>query len=141
MLKKYLSEKKISIYSLSKKLGIPYSTLNDIANARVSIDNVKFGLVRSIAEELGVTLEELYKICEQNMDVLSEYYGIKGRILRRDKRFYIEYTFRNKKYEDYVALIKKDSEKYIDSMALWVMEEGIANHEMEEAYALLSKTS
>ena len=115
--------------------------MNDIANARVSIDNVKFGLVRSIAEELGVTLEELYKICEQNMDVLSEYYGIKGRILRRDKRFYIEYTFRNKKYEDYVALIKKDSEKYIDSMALWVMEEGIANHEMEEAYALLSKTS
>ena len=51
MLKDHLKEKQISIYSMSKACGIPYSTLNDLANGKVDIDNCKVGLLLKISDK------------------------------------------------------------------------------------------
>ena len=58
MLKDYLSTHNISIYSLSKRSGISYSTLNDIVNCKVEIANVKSGILYSLAKVLEISMDE-----------------------------------------------------------------------------------
>ena len=49
MLKTLLEERGISIYKLSKESRIPYSTLNDLVNHKLPIENMRCGQVRALA--------------------------------------------------------------------------------------------
>ena len=62
MLKNYLEEKKLSMYKVSKEGGIPYSTLNDLVNGRVEIENCKVSLLLQLSEYLGLSLDEIYAV-------------------------------------------------------------------------------
>ena len=62
MLKDYLNEKKLSMYKVSKEGGIPYSTLNDLVNGRVEIENCKVSLLLQLANYLGLSLDEIYAV-------------------------------------------------------------------------------
>ena len=64
MLKDYLEEKDISLYYISKKTNISYSTINYIANNRISIKKTSLENAMKIANCLNVTIEELCDICE-----------------------------------------------------------------------------
>ena len=48
MLKEYLKKKNKSIYALSKESGVAYSTLNDLANGKVDINQCKVSLLRAL---------------------------------------------------------------------------------------------
>ena len=63
MLKTYLNNKKISMYKLSAESGVPYSTLNDLVNHKLPVENLKSGQLYSLSESLGITMDELYKMC------------------------------------------------------------------------------
>ena len=67
MLKDFLAEKGISIYHAAKASGISYSTLNDIAN-------VKSGILHALAGVLQVSMDQLYDICSETIDVYDEEY-------------------------------------------------------------------
>ena len=66
MLKNYLEEKKLSMYKVSKEGGIPYSTLNDLVNGRVEIENCKVSLLLQLAKYLGLSLDEIYAVTNSN---------------------------------------------------------------------------
>ena len=57
-----LKKKRISIKELSIRTSIPYSTVNDIVNERIAIENVRFGYVISICDALDISIVELQQI-------------------------------------------------------------------------------
>ena len=56
-----LEKKGYSIYKLSKRTGIRESTLYAIINNNTSINNIKFDTVQTIATELDIPSDWLYK--------------------------------------------------------------------------------
>ena len=63
MLKEYLQKNNISVYKLSKKSDVPYSTLNDLVNLKLPVENIRAGQLKSIADALDVEMDELYNLC------------------------------------------------------------------------------
>lgn len=59
MLKDYLEERNISLYSISNATGISYSTLNYISTGKTDILNTSLKNAMKIAEALDITVEEL----------------------------------------------------------------------------------
>lgn len=84
MLKDFLAEKGISIYHAAKESGISYSTLNDIVNHKVDIANVKSGILHALASVLQVSMDQLYDICSETIDVYNEEYGIGGYVSKKN---------------------------------------------------------
>lgn len=56
-LEKYLKQKQISMYLLSKMTGIPETTINNIRHKRIK--SVKFHTAYKIAKALEIDLDEL----------------------------------------------------------------------------------
>ena len=65
-LEKYLNEKQISMYRLSKMTGIPESTINNIKHKRMK--SVSFHMAYKIARALEIKIEDLIP------DEWKEYY-------------------------------------------------------------------
>lgn len=60
MLKDILIERNESVYNVSKKTGIPYSTLSDLVNEKTKIENVQASVVYRLAKYLKMTMDALY---------------------------------------------------------------------------------
>ena len=58
-LKDYISEKNISIASLAKESGLPYSTVSEVVNGKKALDKCSAGTVYCIAFALGTSVEKL----------------------------------------------------------------------------------
>ncbi len=140
MLKTYLSTHNISIYSISKRSGISYSTLNDIVNCKVEIANVKAGIVCALAEALGISMDVLYELCRDDIIVSSARYNIDGFVSKKNKKFYLRFKYAHQEYEYELCPVKREASMFINSIALWEMEKHLSDMEMEEAYALCIKT-
>ena len=68
-----LSDSGMSMYSLSKQTGIPYTTINRLVNEKLSINNCNAGAVFKIASALGVQMEVLMKgECVYTLDEIAE---------------------------------------------------------------------
>ncbi|MBR4947184.1 MAG: nucleotidyltransferase domain-containing protein [Clostridiales bacterium] len=68
-----LSDSGMSMYSLSKQTGLPYTTINRLVNEKLSINNCNAGAVFKIASALGVQMEVLMKgECVYTLDEISE---------------------------------------------------------------------
>lgn len=72
MLKDYLSKRNISIYELSKKSGVKYSTLNELVNNITNIDNCTIRTGMLIAKALNISMEELYDICVVRLELSDD---------------------------------------------------------------------
>ena len=59
MITDLLAQHGMSRYSLSKRSGVPYTTLNDICNNKTSLEKCSAETVFRLAKELHVTMEEL----------------------------------------------------------------------------------
>ncbi len=70
MLSRILEEKKITVYGLSKKAEIPYTTLSDIVLQKTDIKNVSATVLYKLSKALNMTMEELYEGREER----TEYY-------------------------------------------------------------------
>lgn len=140
MLKMYLTTHDISIYSLSKSSGISYSTLNDIVNCKVDIANVKAGILYTLAKTLGISMDQLYELCKEDIVVRSERYKIDGFVNKKNKKYYLSFEYNHKEHEYELCPVKREASLFIGSIALWEMEKRLLDFEMEEAYALCVKT-
>lgn len=60
MLKDILIERNESVYNVSKKTGIPYSTLSDLVNEKTKIENVQANVVYRLAKYLKMTMDAVY---------------------------------------------------------------------------------
>ena len=54
-----LNDSGMTMYSLSKQTGLPYTTINRLVNEKLSINNCNAGAVFKIASALGVQMEVL----------------------------------------------------------------------------------
>ena len=86
MFKDYLKQKKISVYSLSHKAGISYSTLNDFVNEKVPVDQCRAGMIRKLAEALGITMDELYDLSTYEPLHIMTSYGVECEVTKHSKR-------------------------------------------------------
>lgn len=68
-IKEIMQERHMSRYKLSKKSGIPYSTIDDIYKGKTKIEKCSVETIYKISIQLNVTMEELVApYCEQRID-------------------------------------------------------------------------
>lgn len=138
MLKEYLQAKNISIYSLSKNSGIPYSTLNDLVNGKVDIDNCKISILTKLSKTLGLSLDNIYKLCiSENNEIYSKEYKTTGTIITSNKYYYICFEYNDSKIQLKVCSTRTENRDFVKIMALWTMEDYLKEREMERLYVLL----
>lgn len=140
MLKAYFATQGVSVYSISKRSGISYSTLNDIVNCKVEIENVKAGILHTLAKTLGISMDTLYELCRDDIIVQSKRYNINGVVGKKNKKYYLHFEYKQKAHEYELCPVKREASLFIDSIAVWEMEKHLSDLEMEEAYALCVKT-
>ena len=58
-IQKLFEEQDVNISKMSRKTGIPYGTLYDIAVGKTSFDEIKIGVLAKIAHEFGMTVDDL----------------------------------------------------------------------------------
>ena len=61
MLRKILEEKNMSLYELSKRTQIAYSTLSNIKNNHTDSKKISAEIIYKIAKSLNITMDELYE--------------------------------------------------------------------------------
>ena len=138
MLKEYLAERGKSMYSLAEESGIPYSTVNDLANGRIEIQNCRAGILRKLAEALSVSMDDLYDLCSCEMTVYSTERKTPVRIRVKHKRYYAEFTDKGQPVELEICAVNLDTSYFIRSLAAWTVEDYYGGKEWEAANALLA---
>ena len=118
MIKLLLMEKNMKISDLSKKSHVPYSTTNDIINGKVEIDRIQVGVLVRLAAACSMSLDEFYKAAKEssNLPVIEE-----GRILLRNKRFYLEYDIDGEKGTQYIFKANRNTSRYVKEAAEWII--------------------
>lgn len=134
MLKDYLREKNISIYSLSKDCAIPYSTLNDFANGKVSPDNCKVGLLKSLASRLGLSMDEVYGICTGETLRIRNSYNMDLTVQVRNKSYYVVFDYADRPVSIELCKVNGDSSFYIDEIARWRSEGYVREQRIADWY-------
>ena len=129
MLKDYLKQKNISMYSVAEKSGVPYSTLNDLANGRVDVDNCKVSLLRLIAATLEMSMDELYGLCRENRSYILDRYGIVVNVIVKDKDYYAEFDYQGEHISARICAVYEINTKVIADLALLSAEDNIEEKE------------
>jgi transcriptional regulator with XRE-family HTH domain len=63
MLKDILTEKNMSVYEVSKRSGIPYTTLNDLVSGKKNIENCSVKILKTLADLFQMSLDRFYNEC------------------------------------------------------------------------------
>lgn len=66
MIDSLMKEKRLSKYMLSKKSGVPYSTLSDILSGKTKLEKCSGETIYRLARELEVSMEELLAPCVES---------------------------------------------------------------------------
>ena len=70
-LKQYLEHKGISIYKVANSASVAYPTVFNIVNEKVDILNCALGVVKKIADALGLSIDELLTLCDKNYTLVK----------------------------------------------------------------------
>lgn len=132
MLKNYLREINKSIYALAKDSGVPYSTLNDLVNNKVSIDNCKVSLLRSLSGSLGLTMDELYGMLSLPEHTVVNSYDVALTLNVRNKTYYVLFEYQGSPVELELCKVNDDTTYYIDEIMKWRSEGYIRRRRMSE---------
>lgn len=133
MLKEYLKEHNTSIYSLAKSSGVPYSTLNDLCNGKVVIGNCKAGIVKKLADTLGITMDALYELAEPEKRIVHvAEYNKDAEIKVRNKRYKAAFEYNGEQIELDVCKVSENNTVYVDSFTEWSVEGYMEDRFLEE---------
>ena len=128
-LKEILKFKHISIYSLSKATGMPYSTLNDIVNSRIEPASIRSGDLRAIAGQFGMSMDQLYDQLSESFVI--EVGDVQGRIHIINRQYYVSFRYDGAEVTEPVAKADAESSIFIKTLAGWKMEDYISDRELE----------
>lgn len=133
MFSDYLIERGLTVYAVSKASGIPYSTLNDIANGKVNIDNCKVSVLMRLSDTLGISCEELYSHCQGNsFRMFVEEYDVDVNVSVKNKKYHMNFMYDGKLIEQEVCKVNEISRFYIDEIVKWRIEDYYHDRLMEE---------
>ncbi len=128
-LKELCKQNKKSITALAAQCELPYSTVNDIVNGRIALENVAFGKCYKISRALGISMEDM---AEYSISPGTIHLDEGADIIVRKQQYYLQYQ--GKHY--YICKVTLDSTPYIEEMALWKMQEIQKKQELEELLSL-----
>ena len=130
MLKEYLKENNISVYRLSKDSGVPYTTLNELVNGKVSVENVSAGLLRNVSRTLSLSMDELYDLCLTFNAVEIPDIG-KVDIAVRSKTFALYFTYNDLPVELELCKVTEASKFFLNDLVRWRVERYVMDQRME----------
>lgn len=133
MLKTFLQERNITVYQLAKESRIPYSTLNDLVNCKLPVENLRCGQLRLLADALGLDMDSLYNMCTHCPRVVSGRYGVSADITVKHKCFFLSFQMDGKQHTSEILPVKQESFRYLETLAEWKLDEILAQLEMENA--------
>lgn len=129
----YLKERGLTVYAVAKSSDIPYSTLNDLANGKVEIDNCKVSVLMRLSDSLGISCEELYLLCQGNsFRMCVEPYDTDVNVFVKNKKYYMDFTYDGIQVEQEVCKVNEISRFYIDEIVKWRVEDYFHDRLMEE---------
>lgn len=64
-MKEMLKKKNMSVYELSRRTNIPYTTLNELVRGNKSLKNCSVKILKALSQELHMTMDEIYNVCEK----------------------------------------------------------------------------
>ena len=138
MLKDYLKDQHRYMYRLAEESGIAYSTVNDLANGRIEIQNCRAGILKDLARALSVSMDELYELCSNEIEFPLESMATSARIRVKNKKYYVEFSDEGQCVTLEICGVNSDASYFIRSLARWKVEEYVAGKEWEAANALLA---
>ena len=138
MLKDYLKDQHRSMYRLAEESGVAYSTVNDLANGRIEIQNCRAGILKDLARALSVSMDELYELCSNEIEFPLESMATSARIRVKNKKYYVEFSDEGQCVTLEICGVNSDASYFIRSLARWKVEEYVAGKEWEAANALLA---
>ena len=59
----WMKQKNLSRYELSKKSGIPYTTLTDLIQKRTRLKKSSAETVYKLSKVMGISMDELFLLC------------------------------------------------------------------------------
>lgn len=134
MLKTFLKSNHISMYKLAANSGVPYSTLNDLVNHKLPVENLKSGQLYALSESLGISMNELYKMCLYTCTIQSERYGTTATVSIKHKTYCLSFVKNGNTYEDEIIPVKQEATQVIEELAKWKLDEILSKLAMEDAY-------
>lgn len=132
MLKDYLKTKEISIYALSKKIGLAYSTLNDLANGKVDVNNCKFGFIKALANELSLSIDEICVICSNKNEISVASQKEPIGILVKNKEYHAQFSYNDEMVDLPICQVNENSTEFLCDLAEWRVEEYIKDRQFKE---------
>ncbi len=132
MFKNYLKQSDISVYALSRKAGISYSTLSDFVNGKVPVDQCRAGMLRKLSLALGISMDEIYALSLDEPLHISTSYGIDCSITRHSKRYHVEFSYDGEPVDLTLCKITDDTKYYIEDIARWHAEDYIRERHMKD---------
>jgi len=121
------------MYSLAKKSKISYSTINDLVNGRVAVDNCKVSVLRGLSLALNISMEELYKLLDQDTEVLVPGMKTNADIEIKNKTYYVNFEYDGKQVQERVCKVNKNTTIYAKELAEWTVSDYIEDKEFEKA--------
>ena len=126
-LKEYCKEKNISARSVSQACDIPYSTVNDLLNAKTELERTSFGVVCRMADYLALGLDAFRMMFEENICQDSP------QIIVRNKRYQL---LADGNRVD-LCKVSELNRRNIDDIAAWTLRDMRTRQEMEKQNDLL----
>ncbi len=133
MIKDYLKEHNVSIYALAKSSGVPYSTLNDLCNGKVLIENCKAGIVKKLADSLEITMDAMYELAKPEKRIVHvAEYNKDAEIRVRNKRYKASFEYNGEEIELDVCKVSENNSIYVDNFTEWSVEDYMEERFLEE---------
>ena len=133
VLKDYLKKNNISIYRLSKESGVPYSTLNDLVNHKITIDNFKVGPARRIAAALKITFEDFFDISSDEGSEIIVSDGVRGELEIKGRNYYVNYLLDGKMQSEKLCKLNQTNDAFAETYARWTMEDAVTEAKLEDS--------
>ena len=131
MLKDYLKQNGISVYALAKSSGISYSTLNDLVNGKVEVDNCRVSIARALSAALGLSMDSFCDLCTEHARTVKNSYGIDVSLTVRNKSYCAEFEYDDKPVRLILCKVNEDNSFYIDEIASWRVDGYIRKKRMQ----------
>ncbi|MBR6402021.1 MAG: helix-turn-helix transcriptional regulator [Eubacterium sp.] len=115
-IKQYLEDNRISIYKVANNAVVAYPTVFNIVNGKVDILNCALGVVKKIADALGLTIDELLTLCDKNR-TFELFRGEQRHLVKRMGEIaYVIDLLENKRIDYYWKLDMKTEAFYLLAM-------------------------
>lgn len=94
---------------------------------------------KDFLNEKNISMDQLYDLCNETIEVHDEKNGISGYVSKKNKKYYLHFSYQDTPHEYELCAMKQEAAAFIESIALWALEQHLSDLKMEEAYALCVK--